>query len=155
MRRSWKAAGIFTAVALSLALTGAGCAAHGINVGAATVVVPPAQTTSSVPLSYDGLAIPAREGEPPNQIWIDSYGCYPNVLTIKAGTTVTWVNVEVHPFAVVSDDSLFDGYIYPSPLGFGYPGAGTFSFQFTYPGTFGYSIDQINAQVLGQVIVTG
>ena len=106
---------------------------------AVTSTEPATKSSTAISTPYEGLNNPAQYGEPPNEIWVDGYGCYPNVLTVKAGTIVTWVDFDIIPFFVTSDDhGLFEGWYGPSPL-YGTPSPITFSFLFTYPGTFGWS----------------
>jgi len=104
-------------------------------------------TTNATPAtpSYKGQVIPAQAGEGPTEIWVDKYDCSPNVLIVKAGTTVTWTNYDYISFTVVSDDGLFAGNMTPDK--------GTWSYRFDNPGSFGYSVDPYNAELQGQVIV--
>jgi plastocyanin len=147
---------LLTVLALCLSLAGAGCTHRVLNPGVAKIVAPLPLAISSTSISYQGAVVPPHPGEPPNQVWVDNYGVYPNVLTIKAGTTVTWANIEGggEYLSVISDDGLFHGDIIASPMGFGVPGEQNFSYLFAYPGTFGYSIDPLNATDAGVVIVT-
>jgi plastocyanin len=155
-----KFAGLLLLDTMSVALAGSGCAIQAVNAKTANSTGPsataitstaPAITDSSIEStvvdttdaspSYEGLSIPAKPGEAPAEICTDGYECFPNVLTVAAGTTVTWVNLHVKANLVVSDDpSLFEGYIYPSFLGYGIAGGQTFSFLFSDPGTFGWSL---------------
>lgn len=150
---SGRVIGLFTTVALFL--VSAGCATHDNTLGMSMTTVPIQITTSSTTISYQGAVVPARPGEPANQVWVDNYGVYPNVLTVTAGTIVTWANIEGggEYLSVISDDGLFDGYIIASPMGFGVPGPQNFSYLFVYPGTYGYSIDPLNATDCGIVVV--
>jgi plastocyanin len=52
------------------------------------------------------------------------------------GSTVTWVDFDVHDYTIISDDGLFAGEIVPSEFGFGFPGKQTFSYRFESPGAF-------------------
>jgi plastocyanin len=104
-------------------------------------------TINSTPAtpSYKGQVIPAQPGEGPAEIWVDKYDCSPNVLIVKAGTTVTWMNLDYIAFTVVSEDGLFAGNMTPDK--------GTWSYLFANPGSFGYSVDPYNAELQGEVIV--
>ena len=115
------------------------------------------QSTSNTAASgtgYFGLVSPPRPGQPPDQIWVDAYQCTPNVLTIKAGTTITWVDFDVHDYTIISDDpGLFSGEIVPSEFGFGFPGPQTFSYRFTTTGSYGWSAPPDYFVTMGLVIV--
>jgi len=76
----------------------------------------------------------------------------PQVLTVKKGTEVTWVNKDIEPCWIASD---------PHPIHNGYPGfdAGksmiqdeTYKFKFDKVGTFGYH-DHLNITNTGKIIV--
>ncbi len=100
---------------------------------------------SSAAIPYHGQIIPAQAGEGANEIWVDKYDCSPNVLQVETGTTVTWTNLDFISFTVVSDDGLFAGNIVAN--------GGTWSYYFSSPGSFGYSVDPYNAELQGVVIV--
>lgn len=80
-------------------------------------------------------------------ITIKNFAFDPPALTVKPGTTVTWVNQDSAPHLVVSDAS--------APAAFSSdqlsPG-GSYSFTFTTPGTYGYSCS-IHPSMKGTVIV--
>lgn len=133
---------------LSSYLVMTGCANHQGIIGSAPPVISSSvmpSSTTSAPTPYHGEVVLAQAGEGPADIWADKYYCYPNVLTVKAGTTVTWTNLDIIPFTVVSDNGMFAGNISAN--------RGIWSYLFAYPGTFGYSIDPYNATLLGEVIV--
>lgn len=70
----------------------------------------------------------------------------PDVLTIKAGTTVTWTNESSLTHTVTSDTDLFDS---------GNMGKGdTFSYTFTSAGTYTYHCIPHKAYMIGTIIVT-
>ena len=153
-----KFAELFMLAVLSIALMGGGCVNQAGDTTAisstvsSTIATSITTQTTSVPgtepatisstatsMLYDGIINPAQYGEPPNEIWVDGYGCYPNVLIVKTGTVVTWVDFDIIPFLVTSDDhGLFEGWYGPSPL-YGTASPITFTFLFTNPGTFGWS----------------
>ena len=167
-----KFAGLLMLEAVFVALVGAGCANQKVNTQTATATalstvaitsIAPAITDSSIESevvdttdaspSYEGLSIPAKPGEAPAEICTDGYECFPNVLTVAAGITVTWVNLDVKAYLVASDDpGLFQGYIYPSFLGYGIPGGQTFSYAFASPGIFGWSLSPDKETLFGEVI---
>lgn len=70
----------------------------------------------------------------------------PDVLTIKAGTTVTWTNESSLVHTVTSDTDLFDS---------GNMGKGTsFSYTFTDVGTYTYHCIPHKAYMIGTIVVT-
>jgi hypothetical protein len=89
---------------------------------------------------------PPDPGQPADSFYIDAYELRPNLMIIKAGTWVTWVNVDNKPFFVESVDNLFFGIT--SPLGL------SWSYQFDSPGTFAFTISPYNATEIGVVVVT-
>jgi plastocyanin len=104
---------------------------------------------------FNGLTFPPISGEPPGQIWVDAYTCAPNVLTVKAGTTVTWIDFDVHYYWIESQEpGLFFGEILPSYFGFGFPGIQNYSFRFDTPGVYPYSAPPDYDELVGEVIVT-
>jgi plastocyanin len=84
-------------------------------------------------------------------VTIKNFAFSPNELTIKAGTTVTWVNEDSAPHMVASD---------PHPAHTDLPGlvSGTlaqgqaYSYTFDKPGTFGYHC-HIHPSMTGRIIV--
>jgi plastocyanin len=149
---------VFMLLFLSNCLMMVGCAKHEKIVGNTNSVIPsttsnstPRPTTSNptnTPPSFAGRVSLAKPGEGPAEIWADKYDVYPNVLTVKMGTIVTFKNLDpVTQFTVVSYDGLFAGNITPE--------GGTWSYTFRDPGIFGFSIDPYNAELMGEVIVLG
>lgn len=65
---------------------------------------------------------------------------------VKAGSWVTWVNMDNKPLFVTSEDNLFFGIT--SPLGL------SWSYYFDTPGVFAFSISPYNATEIGVVVVT-
>jgi plastocyanin len=68
----------------------------------------------------------------------------PATLTVKAGTTVTWVNLDDEPHTISSDAGLFRS----SAL----DREDRFSFKFDKPGTYHY-LCTIHPRMLGTVVV--
>ena len=133
---------------LSSYLMMVGCTKHENIIGNTTSVIPSTTINAiSTPPSYNGKVVLARPGQGPADIWVDKYDAYPNVLTVEMGTTVTWKNLDIVSFTVVSDDGLFAGNFEPN--------GGTWSYLFDDPGYFGYTIDPYNGELLGVVIVLG
>jgi plastocyanin len=74
-----------------------------------------------------GLASAAHAEE--IEVKIDNFTFAPQKLTVKAGTTVTWINQDDIPHTVVST-----GHFRSKPLDTG----DKFTFTFTTPGSFAY-----------------
>jgi plastocyanin len=78
------------------------------------------------------------------QIVIKDFMFGPNSLTIKAGSTVTWVNKDDEPHSVVSDTGLFrSGAVDTNE---------TFSYKFDKPGTYHFTC-AIHPRMVGTIIV--
>jgi plastocyanin len=76
---------------------------------------------------------------------IDNFTFNPPVLTVPAGTTVTWQNVDDIPHTVVAPEAKMRS----KPLDTN----DSFSFTFTNPGEFGYFCS-LHPHMMGKVIVT-
>jgi plastocyanin len=68
----------------------------------------------------------------------------PATVTVKAGTTVTWVNLDQEPHTVFSDAGLFRSSALDTQ--------DSFSFKFDKPGTYHY-LCTIHPRMLGTVVV--
>ena len=93
-----------------------------------------------------------RAGEPPvaaasQEVKIFNYKFAPDVLTIPAGTTVTWTNKDEVPHTVMSSDKRFQG---SGALDTG----DTYSYTFTTPGSYEYFCT-LHPFMKGKVVVTG
>jgi plastocyanin len=75
-----------------------------------------------------GLAVSSARAEE-IEVKIDNFTFAPQKLTVKAGTTVTWINEDDIPHTVVST-----GHFRSKPLDTG----DKFTFTFTTPGSFAY-----------------
>ena len=89
---------------------------------------------------------PPDPGQPANSFYLDAYELRPNLMFVKAGSWVTWVNMDNKPLFVTSEDNLFFGIT--SPLGL------SWSYYFDTPGVFAFSISPYNATEIGVVVVT-
>jgi plastocyanin len=77
---------------------------------------------------------------------IDNFTFGPNVLTVKAGTTVTWVNNDDIPHTILDKNrKVFRSKVLDTE--------DKFSFTFTQPGTYDYFCG-LHPHMTGQVIVT-
>ena len=77
-------------------------------------------------------------------VTIDNFVFEPERLTVKAGTTVTWVNRDDIPHTVVSTDKVFKSKVLDT--------SETFSFTFSAAGTFPYFCS-LHPKMTGRVIV--
>jgi plastocyanin len=65
-----------------------------------------------------------------NEVWIEGMAFTPSVITVAAGTTITWTNKASIAHTVTSDKGLFDSGDISSN--------GTFTFKFTTAGSYPY-----------------
>lgn len=95
----------------------------------------------------DTPAIPAATQIVPNQIVINEYMFGPNMLTVVAGTKVTWVNHDEVPHTIVDS----------SPTKVFHSGAldtnDSYSYVFSKPGTYHYFCT-LHPQMVGTITVT-
>jgi plastocyanin len=94
------------------------------------------------------LAAPASTALPAShdtaQILIKSFMFTPMELTVKAGATVTWSNMDDEPHSVVSDTGLFRSGAVDTHE--------TFSFKFDKPGTYHF-ICSLHPRMSGTIVV--
>ena len=80
----------------------------------------------------------------PNRIVVKEFMFTPNSVTVKAGSTVTWANMDDEPHTVVSDTGLFrSGAMDTSE---------SFSFKFDKPGTYHFTCS-IHPRMVGTIVV--
>ena len=80
----------------------------------------------------------------PATIMVKDFMFNPTPLTVKAGTTVTWTNMDDEPHTVVSDMGLFKSG--------GIDTNESFSFKFDKPGTYHFTCS-IHPRMVGTVVV--
>ncbi len=80
----------------------------------------------------------------PNQVTVENFSFQPGTLTVKAGTTVTWVNHDDIPHTVYQNDKQFKSDTLDTD--------GKFSYKFTSPGTYSYFCS-LHPRMTGQIIV--
>jgi plastocyanin len=95
-----------------------------------------------------GLAVAAGCGSgggggTANQVTIADFTFTPSMLTVKAGSAVTWTNRGPSAHTVTSDTMVFESMnlsapVAGDPYGGGGMAAGTFQFTFNTPGTYAY-----------------
>jgi len=100
---------------------------------------------SMAALSLIAASGPSSAAPPnPTQIVIKDFMFKPNSLTVKAGSTVTWANMDGEPHSVVSDTGLFRSSAVDTNE--------TFSFKFDKPGTYHFTC-AIHPRMVGTVFV--
>jgi plastocyanin len=106
----------------------------------------PWMTMVGVALLWGGaICIPSAAQTPdPNQIVIHDFMFTPNPLTVKAGTTVTWVNMDDEPHSVVSSTALFRSGALDTKE--------SFSFKFAQPGTYHFACS-LHPRMVGIIVV--
>ncbi len=108
--------------------------------GLAQAVMPDDMDMSSQP------ATGAQVATAPDQIEIDNFNFAPAMLTVTAGTKVTWTNHDDIPHTVVSGD---DPRLFKSPP---LDTDDAYSFIFDKPGTYTYFCS-IHPKMVGTIIV--
>jgi plastocyanin len=86
----------------------------------------------------------SAETPDPNRIVIKEFMFTPNSVTVKAGSTVTWANMDDEPHAVVSDTGLFRSGAMDTNE--------SFSFKFDKPGTYHFTCS-IHPRMVGTIVV--
>jgi plastocyanin len=95
--------------------------------------------------SATGITLGMAFAEPGDAaIQITNYVYGPKVITVKAGTTVTWTNHDYVPHTVISTTQLFRSSVFFTN--------DTFAFTFTTPGTYEYYCT-IHPKMTGTVVV--
>jgi plastocyanin len=100
----------------------------------------------SSPLPSAAAVALDTSAQPSNTIRIDveNFMFAPVSMTVKAGATVTWTNMDQEPHTVMSSDGLFRS----GALDTG----DSFSFKFDKPGTYQY-VCTIHPRMVGTVVV--
>ena len=80
----------------------------------------------------------------PNQVTVENFSFQPGTLTVKAGTTVTWVNHDDEPHTVNENNKTFKSGTLDTDA--------KFSYKFTSPGSYNYFCS-LHPRMTGQVIV--
>jgi plastocyanin len=90
------------------------------------------------------VSLPAGDRSQDERVKIDNFSFVPQVLTIKAGTSVTWTNGDDVPHTVVSTSKKFASSVLDTD--------GRFSFTFKDPGTYEYYCS-VHPHMTGKVVV--
>jgi plastocyanin len=90
--------------------------------------------------TFAARSTPATDAE----VDIDQFTFLPQRITVKAGTTVTWINEDDVPHTIVSSSKVFKSKALDT--------ADKFSFTFTTPGTYEYFCS-VHPHMTGAVVV--
>jgi len=93
-------------------------------------------------VSLSGIG--AAEAQDANTVVMKNFDFSPMSLTVKAGTTVTWKNLDGEPHTVVSADGFFRSHALDQD--------DTFTFKFDKPGTYKY-VCSIHPKMMAAIIV--
>jgi len=108
---------------------------------------------ASTVTSSSGTTITDTSAADPNQVICRNSRFQPNTLTVKVGTTVTWINQDnfIHTVTSGTSPSEKSGLFDSGDLS----GGETFSFTFDQPGTYDYfCVPHYSMGMIGKIIVT-
>ncbi len=89
-------------------------------------------------------SLPAGDLRKDDEVTIDNFSFVPQVLTVKAGTSVTWTNKDAVPHTVVSTSRKFASRVLDTDE--------RFSFTFKDPGTYEYYCS-VHPHMTGKIVV--
>jgi plastocyanin len=93
------------------------------------------------------ISLEARSAAPAaSAIQIKNFAFAPQVLTVKPGTTVTWVNSDEDPHTVTANDKSFHSAALDTD--------DKFSFTFSKPGEYGYFCS-LHPHMTAKIVVKG
>ena len=100
---------------------------------------------SATMLCWVAAGSPATAATPdPGRIVVKDFMFVPVSLTVKAGSTVTWANMDDEPHTVVSDTGLFRSGSMDTNE--------SFAFKFDKPGTYHFTCS-IHPRMVGTIVV--
>ncbi len=99
-----------------------------------------AVAAASLAVAAPALAAPATA-----QVRIDNFTFAPATLTARAGATVTWMNQDDIPHAVVANDHAFNSHVLDT--------GDRFAFTFARPGVYPYFCS-LHPHMVAKVVVT-
>ena len=110
-------------------------------------VLPTSAQPSTSPMPMPTSASPAPAGRPvaSNAVTIRNFAFGPQIVTVKAGTTVRWTNRDADAHTVTSDTGVFRSAVLQ-------PGA-SYSYTFRTPGTYSYHCS-IHPFMTGKLVVS-
>jgi plastocyanin len=92
-----------------------------------------------------GISFPVISAQAPDtKVEIDNFAFYPQRITVKAGTTVSWTNKDDTPHTVASSTRTFKSKALDTD--------DSFSFMFTTPGVYEYFCS-VHPHMTGAVVV--
>jgi plastocyanin len=89
-------------------------------------------------------SIGTAEAQDANTVVMKDFDFSPMMLTVKAGTTVTWKNLDGEPHTVVSPDGIFRSHALDQ--------GDTFTFKFDKPGTYKF-VCSIHPKMMAEILV--
>jgi plastocyanin len=98
--------------------------------------------TAMAMLALASLAADSKTS--PNMVKIDNFSFTPQTMTVRTGTTVTWVNKDDVPHTVTSTDKKFKSRALDTDE--------RFSFTFSAPGTYNYFCS-VHPHMTGKIVV--
>jgi plastocyanin len=105
----------------------------------------PLAAVSVAMLWWAAACSPSTAGTPdPTRIVVKDFMFLPVSLTVKAGSTVTWANMDDEPHTVVSDTGLFRSGAMDTNE--------SFSFKFDKPGSYHFTCS-IHPRMVGTIVV--
>jgi plastocyanin len=139
-------------LSLFLAACGQSAADSNGSSEAQSTTAPNASTNSNTDMSK--MEMPAKPSPAtaknlpassnPDQVVVENFSFQPGTLTVKAGTTVTWVNHDDEPHTVNENNKTFKSGTLDTDA--------KFSYKFTSPGTYSYFCS-LHPRMTGQIIV--
>ena len=109
---------------------------------AVRTVVAAAMIEFAILAAATGFSVPARAADA--SVTIDNFTFSPGRLTVKAGTTVTWVNQDDIPHALASNTKVFKSTALDTD--------DKFSFTFATPGVYDYFCS-LHPHMTGTIVV--
>lgn len=95
-------------------------------------------------LAISAVAVVGRTTTNPNEIVIENFSFEPATLTVKVGTTVTWVNRDDEPHTATATDKRFNSKTLDN--------GDRFSQEFNAPGVYNYYC-ALHPKMTGKIIV--
>src|SRR5229473_4866930 len=137
-----------------LSLFLAACSQSGADSNGSSETSPPAPTARNSNTEMSKMDMPAKPSpaagkdmpnpSTPNQVRVENFSFQPSTLTVKAGTTVTWVNHDDEPHTVNENNKAFKSGTLDTDA--------KFSYKFSSPGTYSYFCS-LHPRMTGQIIV--
>jgi plastocyanin len=90
------------------------------------------------------VSLQAKSATPAASVQIKNFAFVPQLLTVKPGTTVTWINTDEDPHTVTANDKAFHSAALDTD--------DKYSFTFTKPGEYGYFCS-LHPHMTGKIIV--